>query len=97
MAILKPNTQKKIRIFAEEGQFSETDKAELFMFQDSEDLNLKSHVRAGQSEVKTILHNFEPISTSEMHFELELKPKIQLAFPKTKFQVWPYILHISPN
>ena len=26
-AILKPNTQKKIRIFAEEGQFSETDEA----------------------------------------------------------------------
>ena len=80
-AILKPNTQKKIRIFAEEGQFSETDKAELFMFRDSEDLNLKSHVRAGQSEVKTILHNLEPTSTSEMHFELELKPKMQLAFP----------------
>ena len=79
-AVLKPNTQKKIRIFAEEGQFSETDKAELLMFEDSEDLNLKSHVRASQSEVKTVLQNFKPTSTSEMHFELNTEKKMQLAF-----------------
>ena len=83
VAILKPNTQKKIRIFAEEGQFSGADRAKLLMFEDSEDLNLKSHARASQSEVKNILQNCTPTSTVEMHFELETekKPKLHLAFP----------------
>ena len=81
VAILKPNTQKKIRIFAEEGQFSEADRAKILMFEDSEDLNLKSHARASQSEVKNILQNCAPTSTVEMHFELETekKPKLHLA------------------
>ena len=81
--ILRPNAQKKIRIFAEEGQFSEMDKVEFLLFEDGADLNLKSHIRASQIEVKTLLQNFAPTSSVQMPFELqtEKKPKMQLAFP----------------
>ena len=81
--ILRPNTQKKIRIFAAEGQFSEKDKAEVSLFADSSHLNLKSHIKANQDELKDLLKTLTPTTSVVMQFQLKdcPKPKLKLAHP----------------
>ena len=81
--ILRPNSQKKIRIFAAEGQFSEKDKAEVSLFADSSHLNLKSHIKANQDELKDLLKTLTPTTSVVMQFQLKdcPKPKLKLAHP----------------
>ena len=80
-SILRPNGQKKIRFFADEGQFSVADKAEISIFSDSSELNLKSMLRANQNNLKEQLKPITPSETVLMQFQLvdAPKPKLKLA------------------
>ena len=64
-SILRPNGQKKIRFFADEGQFSVADKAEISICMDSSELNLKSKLRANQTELKEHLKSMTPSGRSK--------------------------------
>ena len=80
-SILRPNGQKKIRIFADEGQFSVTDKAEVSLYSDSSKLNLKSKLRENRNGLKDQLKAITPSETVVMQFQLVAapKPKLKLA------------------
>ena len=80
-SILRPNGQKKIRIFADEGQFSVTDKAEVSLYSDSSKLNLKSKLRENRNGLKDQLKVITPSETVVMQFQLVAapKPKLKLA------------------
>ena len=82
--VLRPNGQKKIRIFAAEGQFSDQDRAELSFFADNSQLNIKSHVRENQNVLKDILKPFHPTETVVLQFLLDAArkpPNLKLAHP----------------
>ena len=82
--VLRPNGQKKIRIFAAEGQFSDQDRAELSFYADNSQLNIKSHVRENQNVLKDILKPFHPTETVVLQFLLDAArepPNLKLAHP----------------
>ena len=82
-SIVRPNGQKKVRFFADKGLFSVADKAEISIFGDSSELNLKSKLRANQNDLKDHLKPIIPTKTLVLQFQLvaDPKPKLKLAHP----------------
>ena len=82
-SIVRPNGRKKVRFFADQGLFSVADKAEISIFYDSSELNLKSKLRANQNDLKDHLKPITPTRTVVMQFQLMAapKPKLKLAHP----------------
>ena len=82
-SIVRPNGQKKVRFFADKGLFSVADKAEISIFGDSSELNLKSKLRANQNDLKDHLKPIIATKTIVLQFQLvaDPKPKLKLAHP----------------
>ena len=82
-SIVRPSGQKKVRFFADKGLFSVSDKAEISIFGDSSELNLKSKLRANQNDLKDHLKPITPTKTVVLQFQLVAapKPKLKLAHP----------------
>ena len=82
-SIVRPNGHKKVRFFADKGLFSVTDKAEISIFGDSSELDLKSKLRASRNDLKDLLKPITPTKTVVLQFQLVAapKPKLKLAHP----------------
>ena len=82
-SIVRPNGHKKVRFFADKGLFSVADKAEISIFGDSSELDLKSKLRASRNDLKDLLKPITPTKTVVLQFQLVAapKPKLKLAHP----------------